>query len=437
MIEREEVISCWGNYPKVLAKIYDAVRPETVFNAIKEKENIIALGNGRSYGDSALNERLLDMRTHNYFLNFDEERGVLHCQSGVLLSDILDVFVPKGWFLSVTPGTKYVSVGGAIASDIHGKNHHVAGTFSNCVLSFRLLLPNGTVVKCTKQNNPELFKNTCGGMGLTGVILDTSIQLVRINSINIDQITIKTANLKETFDAFERYKDTTYSVAWIDCLAKGEDIGKCILRVGEHSDDGDLNYKQKRKVTIPFELPSFTLNKLSVTAFNKLYYAKEKKGMSEQKVSFDSFFYPLDALNHWNRIYGRHGFTQYQFVLPLENSYDGLQEILAKIAASGKGSFLAVLKLFGEANGNYLSFPIKGYTLALDFKIEKGLMALLDELDKIVVKYGGRIYLTKDVRVSRSVFEQGYPEVEKFRAFRKEYGMDKVFNSLQSLRLGI
>lgn len=437
MVEREEVISCWGNYPKVQAKVYDAVRPEMVFNAIKEKENIIALGNGRSYGDSALNERLLDMSAHNYFLNFDEEIGVLHCQSGVLLSDILDVFVPKGWFLSVTPGTKYVSVGGAIASDIHGKNHHVAGTFSNCVWSFRLLLPNGTVVKCTKQDNPELFKATCGGMGLTGVILDASIQLIRINSVNIDQITIKTANLKETFDAFERYKDTTYSVAWIDCLAKGENLGKCILRVGEHSDDGYLNYKQKRKITIPFELPSFTLNKLSVTAFNKLYYAKEKRGVSEQKVSFDNFFYPLDALNHWNRIYGRHGFTQYQFVLPLENSYNGLQEVLAKIAASGKGSFLAVLKLFGEANDNYLSFPMKGYTLALDFKIEKGLMALLDELDKIVVKYGGRIYLTKDVRVSRSVFEQGYPEVEKFRAFRKEYGMDKVFNSLQSLRLGI
>lgn len=434
---REEIVSCWGNYSKVKAKVYDAPDPIAVYNALTQKQNLIAFGNGRSYGDSAVNEQILNISKHNYFLDFDDRTGVLHCQAGVLLSDIIDVLMPKGWFLPVTPGTKFITVGGAIASDIHGKNHHVAGSFSDHVVSFRLLLHDGSVVRCSHTENTELFKATCGGMGLTGIILDVVFKLVRVKSINIEQTTIKTKNLKETFEAFEQYKSTTYSVAWIDCLAKGDDIGKCILRVGEHSEDGDLNLKQKRTITIPFDLPSFTLNSLSVKAFNKVYYAKEKAGVSNQIVSFDSFFYPLDALNEWNRIYGRHGFTQYQFVLPLEHSYSGLKEILGKIADSGKGSFLAVLKLFGKGNENYLSFPMEGYTLALDFKIEKGLFELLDDLDKIVVKYNGRIYLTKDVRVSKSSFEQGYPYVDKFRSFRKEQGMKEVFNSLQSLRLDI
>lgn len=434
---REEIISCWGNYPKVRAKVYDGLDPVVSYKNITSKKNLIPIGNGRSYGDSAVNEQVLDVTRHNYFLDFNSVNGILHCEAGVLLSEIIDVFISQGWFLPVTPGTKFVTVGGAIASDIHGKNHHVAGSFSDHVISFRLLLPDGSIITCTHDENVDLFRATCGGMGLTGVVLDVVLKLTRVSSVNIDQKTIKTKNLKETFNAFEHYKAATYSVAWIDCLAKGDEIGKCILRVGEHSTDGELDYKKKKTITIPFEFPSFTLNSFSVKAFNKLYYAKEKNGVSEQKVSFDSFFYPLDALNHWNRIYGRHGFTQYQFVLPIENSYDGLHEILSMIANSGKGSFLAVLKLFGDGNENYLSFPMKGYTLALDFKVEKGLFELLDELDKVVVKYGGRIYLTKDVRVSRSVFEQGYPDIEKFRALRKEYGMSEVFNSLQSLRLHI
>lgn len=434
---REEIVSCWGNYPKVQAKVYDASDPVAVYNTIPQKKNIIAFGNGRSYGDSAVNERILSINKYNYFLNFNDITGVLHCQAGVLLAEIIDVFMPKGWFLPVTPGTKFITVGGAIASDIHGKNHHVAGSFSDHVVSFRLLLHDGSIVTCSHTENVTLFRATCGGMGLTGIILDVVFKLVSVNSISIEQTTIKTKNLKETFEAFEEYRSTTYSVAWIDCLAKGDDIGRCILRVGEHSNDGNLKIEQKRTITVPFDLPSFTLNSLSVKAFNKVYYAKERTGVSNQIVSFDSFFYPLDALNDWNRIYGRHGFTQYQFVLPLQQSYEGLKEVLSKIADSGKGSFLAVLKLFGANNENYLSFPMKGYTLALDFKIEKGLFKLLDELDEIVVKYGGRIYLTKDVRVSKAVFEQGYPNINKFRSFRKEQGMKEVFNSLQSLRLDI
>ncbi|WP_295007895.1 FAD-binding oxidoreductase [Sulfurimonas sp.] len=425
----------WGMYPKIKNKIFSLRSKEALGAYIEKTDEFIPHGNGRSYGDCALNENILYAKRYNNFLAFDELSGTLTCQAGVLLSEILDTFVKRGWFLKVTPGTKLITIGGAIASDVHGKNHHVEGCFSECVLAFDIMLPNGEIKSCKKGD--ELFRATCGGMGLTGVILAAKINLKKINSKNINQTTIKTKNLKETFEAFENYQEMPYSVAWIDCLAKDEEIGKSLLMVGDFADDGDLDYKSKKKLSIPFNFPSFALNNLSVKAFNTLYYAKAKDGVSRQKVDIDTFFYPLDAIGNWNRIYGSGGFTQYQFILPKESSFEGLKEILTKISASGKGSFLAVLKLYGKENGNYLSFPLEGYSLALDFKIEAGLFELLNTLDESVVKYGGRIYLTKDVRVSSEMFEKGYPLVEKFRAFRRENNMDKKLNSLQSKRIKI
>lgn len=428
-------LNSWGMYPKIKSKKFTFKTKNNLKDILKENSTFIPFGNGRSYGDSALAENIIYSKPYNYFLDFDEELGILHCQSGVMLSEIIEAFVPRGWFLKVTPGTKLITIGGAIASDVHGKNHHIEGCFSSCVEEFNLMLANGEVKNVKK--NDELFLATCGGMGLTGVILDAKISLKKINSKYINQTTIKTKNLKETFEAFEKYSHMPYSVAWIDCLASGEDIGKCLLMVGDFADDGKLDFKEKKKINIPFNFPSFALNSLSVKAFNWLYYKKAPDGESKQKVDIDTFFYPLDAINNWNRIYGKGGFTQYQFILPKEKSYDGLKEILEKISKSGKGSFLAVLKLYGEENENYLSFPLKGYSLALDFKIEKGIFELLNSLDEIVLKYGGRIYLTKDVRVSKESFEKGYPNIEKFRNLRKEYGMDKKFQSLQSKRVGI
>jgi FAD/FMN-containing dehydrogenase len=422
-------------YPKIKNKIFSLRSKEALVAYIEKTDEFIPYGNGRSYGDSALNENILYTKTYNNFLAFDELSGTLSCQAGVLLSEILGAFVKRGWFLKVTPGTKLITVGGAIASDVHGKNHHTEGCFSECVEEFDIMLPNGEIKTCKKGD--ELFYATCGGMGLTGVILAAKISLKKINSKNINQTTIKTKNLKETFEAFENYKEMPYSVAWIDCLAKDEEIGKCLLMVGDFANDGDLDYKSKKKLSIPFNFPSFALNNLSVKAFNTLYYAKAKDGVSKQKVDIDTFFYPLDAIGNWNRIYGSGGFTQYQFILPKESSFEGLKEILTKISASGKGSFLAILKLYGKENENYLSFPLEGYSLALDFKIEAGLFELLNTLDESVVKYGGRIYLTKDVRVSCETFEKGYPRIEKFRAFRRENTMDKKLNSLQSKRIKI
>jgi decaprenylphospho-beta-D-ribofuranose 2-oxidase len=430
-------LKSWGNYPIINNKSLNFNEEETLKTIIANNNELIPFGNGRSYGDSALSKNIINVKPHNYFLNFDKSEGILHIQSGVLLSEILNIFVPKGWFLKITPGTKLITVGGAIASDVHGKNHHVEGCFSECVEELNLLLSDGEIVTCSKTKNVELFRATCGGMGLTGVILDAKIILKKINSKHINQTTIKTKNLKETFEAFEKYKGKPYSVAWIDCLAKGDSIGKCLLMVGDFDDDGDLGYGIKKKLNIPFNFPSFALNTLSVKAFNWFYYGKVRKLVSKQKVDIDTFFYPLDAIDNWNRIYGKNGFTQYQFILPVETSFIGLEEILKSISDSGKGSFLAVLKLYGKANENYLSFPMEGYSLALDFKIEKGLFELLDELDKIVLKYKGRIYLSKDVRVSKETFEKGYPSINKFRNLREKYKMKKKFNSLQSKRVEI
>jgi FAD/FMN-containing dehydrogenase len=427
----------WGMYPKVKSSVYQFDKEKSLGKIIAKHNELIPYGNGRSYGDSALSSNIINVRPKDYFIDFNEKSGLLTVQAGVLLDEILESFVPRGWFLKVTPGTKLITVGGAIASDVHGKNHHVEGCFSECVEEFKIMLANGQTATCSREKTPDLFKATCGGMGLTGVILEAKIYLKKINSQYIDQTTIKTKNLKETFDAFEEHKDKPYSVAWIDCLAKGEDVGKCLLMVGDFLDDGKLDYRSKKQKIIPFNFPSFALNNWSVRAFNWLYYGKVKERVSRQKVDIDTFFYPLDAIGHWNRIYGKGGFTQYQFILPKQSSYQGLEEILRAISNSGKGSFLAVLKLYGKANDNWLSFPIEGYSLALDFKIEKGLFELLDTLDEIVVKYNGRIYLTKDVRVSKETFEKGYPHIETFRQYRKENQMHSKFQSIQSKRVGV
>ncbi len=428
-------LSSWNRYPIIDSKVIFLESKQVLSQIVNDVRDIIAYGNGRSYGDAPLNEVVLYSRPYNYFIDFDERNGVLHVQSGVLLSEIIDVFLPRGWFPKITPGTKFITVGGAIAADVHGKNHHIDGCFSECVLEFNLMLPDGSI-KLVKRGD-ELFKATCGGMGLTGIILDAKISLIRVNSKNINQIIIKTKNLKETFEAFEKYSHYRYSVAWIDCLSSNNKIGRGLLMVGDFANDGDLNYKPKLKLNVPFDFPSFTLNSYSVRLFNEIYYNRIRKGEIHSKIDFEKFFYPLDSIYNWNRIYGRNGFLQYQFILPKENSYDGISEILREISKSGKGSFLAVLKLYGKENENYLSFPLEGYSLALDFKIERGIFELLDKLDKVVIKYGGRIYLAKDARVKREVFERGYPNLDRFRKIRKEYEMENKFNSLLSRRLEI
>ncbi|MGC8594658.1 MAG: FAD-binding protein [Candidatus Kryptoniota bacterium] len=437
MYKESGLLYGWGRYPRIYSeKIIPYSIKETLFS-VRKAQDILPIGNLRSYGDSALNQRVLQMTGFRRFLSFDDSSGILHCESGVLLSDIIDTFLPRGWFLPVTPGTKFITVGGAVASDIHGKNHHQDGCFSNFVNEIELIMPDGSIKICSRRENSELFYATCGGMGLTGVILTVKFRLVRVGSSKIKQVVYRAKNLQDTFDLFEVINSFRYSVAWVDCLSTGRKLGRSVIMAGDFINDGDFGSSKKITLPVPIDLPGFVLNKYALRLFNSVYYVKSGKSGSERVVDYDTFFYPLDFIKEWNRMYGKNGFVQYQFILPKEKSYNGLEEILTMIARRGKGSFLAVLKLYGKENQNYLSFPMEGYSLALDFKVEKGLFNFLSLLDEVVVRNGGRIYLTKDSRMRREVFESGYHKAETFRRLRKEFGMKEKFNSMQSRRLDI
>lgn len=427
----------WGGYPVCESVLLRPASVDDLRAAVADEGCLLARGMGRSYGDSALSERLLDTANLDLLLDFDDASGRLRCQAGVTLEALLKVFVPRGWFLPVTPGTRHVTIGGAIASDVHGKNHHLAGSFSEVVESLTLLLADGSLVRCSRQEHAELFRATCGGMGLTGIIVDAVLRLYPVRSAFIQQRTFKAANLQEALQLFETHSDATYSVAWIDCLAQGEALGRSLLMLGEHAEEGGLALPERGALSVPFHAPGGLLNRHSVKAFNALYYARIRQSYSVQRVDYRQFFYPLDGIGHWNRLYGRNGFVQYQFVLPREAGSKGMASILAFIAASGRGSFLAVLKVLGRANDCPLSFPMEGYTLALDFKVSPGLFALLDELDARVADLGGRVYLTKDARMSEAFFKQSYPQWEAFQEVRARYGAIGRFSSLQSRRLGL
>jgi FAD/FMN-containing dehydrogenase len=303
-----------------------------------------------------------------------------------------------------------------------------------------VLTGTGVTMQCSANTNPDLFWATCGGMGLTGIILDVKFRLKRIHTAYIRQKQIKARNLDEVMNLFEENSAYTYSVAWIDCLKEGKGFGRSILMVGEHARTDEVNAekklvpKEKALLTVPFYFPSFALNGFSVKVFNALFYAKNYKRVMESVVHYDGYYYPLDSILSWNKIYGKTGFVQYQFVLPLEASKEGLINILQRINKMGLGSFLAVLKLFGEQD-DLISFPMKGYTLALDFPIRPGLFAFLDELDKIVADYGGRIYLSKDARMKHEIFWQTYPYAKAFQQVIQKYDPDNRFVSSMSQRL--
>ena len=361
----------------------------------------------------------------------------MQCEAGLSLHEILNCIIPKGWFLPVTPGSAYVTVGGAVASDVHGKNHHISGTFGEHVISIDLLLASGEILQISKTHHPELFHATCGGMGLTGVILAVKFKLKAIESSFIDQTTIKVENLEEILHQFDINQGFTYSVAWIDCLARGAQLGRSVLMLGEHSAEGGLKLSAPRKLSVPMDMPSKLLTSHSVAAFNALYYSRAKKAIEQRHISYMNYFYPLDGIQHWNRLYGKQGFIQYQFVLPKEAGLIGMRDILNRISSSGEGSFLAVLKGFGPQNNNYLSFPMEGYTLALDFKAQPSTFDLMKALDPLVVDYGGRMYLAKDALMSEETFKMGYPRWSEFEGVREKYYALGKFASSQSRRLGL
>tara|TARA_Y100000589_G_scaffold328280_1_gene372047 strand:- start:8276 stop:9628 length:1353 start_codon:yes stop_codon:yes gene_type:complete len=443
-ISQKEEISGWGNYPKIKVLKRKPKNIKELKNYIKEK-SLIARGNGRSYGDSSINKyNTIDMKSFNKFLYFDNKNGLLIAEAGVLLSDIIKIFAPKGWFLNVTPGTKFVTLGGMVASDVHGKNHHIKGSFRNFIKWVEIINCEGKIIRCSLNKNKDLFNWTLGGMGLTGIILNVAFFLNSIETTFINQKILVSKNLYETISLFEDNIKTSYSVAWIDCYAKGKKIGRSIISLGEHSKKDELNITEKKyllnipndiKLLLPIYFPSFLINNFTVKLFNKFYYYKNLFSKKHTRIRLNQYFYPLDKILNWNKFYGSKGFAQFQCVIPLSKAEEGLSELLRNISKSKSSSFLAVLKRFGKQNEG-ISFPMEGYSLALDFPINKRNLSLMDTLDKITIKYGGRFYLAKDSRIKKDIFDKSDERLYSFRSFRKT-NLDLKFNSLQSNRLNL
>ncbi len=393
-------------------------------------QTVLPFGNGRSYGDSCLNSDgvLLDTRSLNRFVSFDSEAGVLDAEPGVLLNDILQQTVPQGWFLPVTSGTSYVTLGGAVANDIHGKNHHCDGTFGRFVKALHVLRSDGELLRCSAAENQDLFCATIGGLGLTGLITRISIQLIPIQSANLTIHLEAFSGLAEFQELSSRYRsECQYTVAWLDCISAGKNFCRGIFMAANHADEGELEPGPVApRFSIPLNFPRWVLNQYSIKAFNSLYFHRQKSVANKpQNQHYQGFFYPLDALGAWNRIYGSKGFYQYQFVVPHEQ-VDVLERILHDIVKSGSGSFLAVLKEFGDIpSPGLLSFPRPGLCLALDFA-SRGARTeeLIKRLDNQVQGAGGAAYPAKDRLMSAGAFEAYFEQAGKFVA-----SMDPAFSS--------
>ncbi len=436
----------WGRHPTLDCRLERLRRSEDLPALLGRGGTLIARGNGRSYGDAALNPELtLATSAMDRMQAFDAETGLLSCEAGVLLADILETFAPRGWFPPVVPGTKLVTVGGMIAADVHGKNHHRDGAFGAHVESLTLATADGEIRECSRTQHAGLFRATLGGMGLTGVILSARFRLRPIETAFVLQETLAARGLDETMALFEASRDWPYSVAWIDCLARGAKLGRAALMRGAFLERGalpprfaadPLRLPPAGRLRVPLDAPSMLLNRASIGLFNGLYYRLARARAGARPRHFEPFFFPLDRIAAWNRLYGRRGFFQYQCVLPKSESAAGIAALLERIAAAGQGSFLAVLKLFGPAGEGLLSFPMEGYTLALDFPLRSGAPALLDALDAIVHRRGGRVYLAKDARCAAQRVREGYPNLADFKAVRAAAaGAPPRFASALSRRL--
>ncbi|PJI91469.1 FAD/FMN-containing dehydrogenase [Yoonia maricola] len=438
-------LSGWGRYPRQIGALTTATSPDTAQTATTRGAGLIARGLGRSYGDAAIGrETTLSMTGLNRMQSFDPETCLLTTEAGVSLAEIIACFLPRGYFPTVVPGTKFVTVGGMIASDVHGKNQHNDGTFGHHVAWLTLALPNGQILRCAPEENAELFHATIGGMGLTGTILTAAFRLKPVESGWIRQTTHAAKNLAEAIALLRQTERATYTVAWIDVLARGASLGRSLILAGEHAKQDDLpgGYRQFPPVSagrlgVPIELPGWVLNTASVSAFNALYYRRgaQKSGQTTL-VPFDSYFFPLDGISNWNRIYGVRGFVQHQCVVPNENAEEVMTAILDILSSRGEGSFLAVLKCLGPGAG-LMSFPRDGLTLALDLPVSEKRLALLAEIDVLVAKAGGRIYLAKDACQSRATLNAGYPNAAVFRQIRREMGCADLMASKLSERLDL
>jgi FAD/FMN-containing dehydrogenase len=423
----------WGRFPQIRQQgIPLRWRSDPLPARLPDTESLLPYGNGRSYGDVCLNRggTVLDTRALNRFIHFDAETGVLRCESGVQLADVLQLAVPMDWFLPVSPGTRYATVGGALANDVHGKNHHKAGTFGCHVQAFELLGSDGNRRVCTPTENAELFAATIGGLGLTGLVTWVELQLRRIDGPMLREECIKFANLDEFFHLSEDSDEAfEYTVAWVDCVSRGDALGRGLFaranhvpaRVTAHASA----YRQSSGLSLPFTPPVSLVNRWSLKAFNAIYYARQRQNKQVRTLHYQPFFYPLDKIGNWNRIYGPGGMLQYQCVLPGVDGREVMREMLRTIAQAGDGSFLAVLKIFGDQpSPGMLSFPRPGVTLALDFPNKADVFRLLDRLDDMTRSVNGAVYPAKDARMSAESFRNYFPRWEEFAAY-----VDPAFSS--------
>jgi FAD/FMN-containing dehydrogenase len=414
----------WGRYPKYGANIiplnWQGDFPAAVAGT---HDSALPVGMGRSYGDVCLlkDGNLLLTTGMDRLIHFDPETGVLTAESGITLAQILDFAVPRGFFLPVTPGTKYVTLGGAIANDIHGKNHHVAGTFGNHVPCFELVRSDGTRRLCSATENPDWFSATIGGMGLTGLITWAQLRLKPIVSRLIDYEGIQFHGIDEFLALKQQYKNAEYNVSWLDCVSTGKNFARGIFMPGDHSKvPAALKPSPEPKLVFPFEAPGFALNRTTVSMFNTVFFHKQMKPHVKTLQDYEPFFYPLDKVLHWNRMYGKNGLVQFQYAIPWEHAKEGTIAILHEIAKSGLASFLAVLKAFGEIPSlGMMSFPYAGIMFALDFPIKDNLtFPLLQRLGDMTLEFGGRLYPAKDAAMTAPQFQTFYPQWQHFAQYR-------------------
>jgi decaprenylphospho-beta-D-ribofuranose 2-oxidase len=399
----------------------------------------IAYGAGRAYGDAALNSqgRVILTRRLNRMLAFDGESGLLEAEPGVTFNDLLAVFLPRGWLVPATPGTAFATLGGAVANDIHGKNHDRVGSFGDHLTWIDLMLPSGEIVRTTDSERPELFRATIAGLGLTGVIVGIGLRLMRVPS---SAVRVRERRCRD-LDAFlaalaEARQRATYSVGWIDGLAKGRELGRGLLEEAEPATEAVADTPQRAR-RVPMDAPGSVLNPITIGLFNAAYYRRVPVGGRERIVPYRRFLYPLDAISDWNRIYGRGGFFQFQCVLPDASAPRGIRLLLEEIAGSGRASFLAVLKTLGAEGRGYLSFPMRGYTLALDFPRRGGVEDVLRRLERLTLDHGGRIYLAKDAVLSPEGFRAMYPKLPEFQAVLDAIDPEHRLNSDMARRLKI
>lgn len=448
--ENTKILTGWGRTnPAMSSKLELPINSDwpAMLKALSSS-GVVPRGLGRSYNDAAQlsGGSFIDTTIWNQVLHFDPAGGILRIEAGASLDQIMKEFAGHGFFVPVTPGTRQVTVGGAIACDVHGKNHHVDGSFADHIISLDLATPTG-IITATRSTTPELFNATCGGMGLTGVILNATLRLIPIESTYMKVDTHRTRNLEETLEIMDREDHNyRYSVAWIDSLQRGSSLGRSVLTRGDHAklselepaqSKSPLDFKPKSLFSAPDHFPSGLLNTLTIKAFNEMWYKKAPKAQHGAILHSAVFFHPLDIVNNWNRIYGPRGFVQYQLVVPFGQE-DVIKKSLEILSRGRAGSFLSVLKRFGKANDGLLSFPMEGWTLALDLPVgSSNLPKLFDKLDDMVAEANGRVYLAKDARVSKKHLAAMYPHLGEFKEVLQSVDPTKILRSDLSRRLGI